>query len=202
MWKCGGSPSATRVPENPESKLRDQTMTSKTKKSPLHRTPPKRVGARIPLILQKTPFSCGASCLQMMVAVDGIHLSHLKAIRLLNAFPDGTDMSVFRRVYSKLTGRTLHRITIAKIKAALNRGVPVLATDSVTTKYDHVIVVADWDGDDFIVRDPALFSLKKGFHRSRRSREALREAAGNQFYAPGEREPGAKQLRSKICIPC
>lgn len=55
---------------------------------------PQRHSLRLPIPrnIQKTWFSCGPSCLQMMVAADGVRLSHLEAIRLLQAFPNGTDM--------------------------------------------------------------------------------------------------------------
>ncbi len=123
----------------------------------------------------------------MMVAADGIRLSHIGAIRLLQAFPNGTDMDVFRRVYRAMTGRRMRQVTIMGVKKALNRGVPVLAVDSVTDYRDHVVVVTGYEGDDFIVQDPALFSRSKGIHRSRRSRQELREAVGDEFYAPGSR---------------
>ena len=66
----------------------------------------------IPRNIQKTWFSCGPSCLQMMLAADGIDVSHIEAIRLLQAFPNGTDMDVFRRVYRAMTGRMLRPVTI------------------------------------------------------------------------------------------
>ena len=48
----------------------------------------------------------------MMLAADGIDVSHIEAIRLLQAFPNGTDMDVFRRVYRAMTGRMLRPVTI------------------------------------------------------------------------------------------
>jgi len=48
----------------------------------------------------------------MMVAADGIDVSHFEAIRLLQAFPNGTDMDVFRSVYRAMTGRILRAVTL------------------------------------------------------------------------------------------
>lgn len=46
-----------------------------------------------------------AACLQMMLAHQGIRISHLRATRELEAFPDGTDLGRLQSVYERLSGK-------------------------------------------------------------------------------------------------
>lgn len=120
----------------------------------------------------------------MLLAHAGIKISHWEAIRVLGAFPNGTDMDTFRKVYRRYTGRLLAPITYRGVKRALNRGVPVLAVDSASSPFDHVIVVRGYDQERFLVHDPALIVRRKGIPKVRRTKEELIEAAGDEFYAP------------------
>ena len=86
-------------------------------------------------------------------------------------------------------------------KRALNRDMPVLAVDSVTDHQDHVVVVTGYEGEDYIVLDPALFSRSKGIHRSRWSRQDLRESSGDEFYAPRCRVGVPKRRGKRIKRP-
>lgn len=137
----------------------------------------------VPYRPQWTPFTCGPACLQMMLAHGGIRISHLRATRELQAFPDGTDLARFQSVYRKLSGRLLARITFRGVRRALNRGVPVLAVDSVSSPQDHVVVVTGYKDDMFRIHDPAPFSLRRGFSKSWRAKNDL-VAAGVEFCTP------------------
>ena len=101
----------------------------------------KHVMVNIPVSrkFQLTWFSCGPACLQMLLAHAGVKISHWEAIRVLGAFPNGTDMDTFRQVYRRYTGRILAPITYRGVKRALNRGFPVLAVDSASSPFDHVM---------------------------------------------------------------
>lgn len=134
--------------------------------------------------MQWTPFTSGPACLQMMLGHAGVRISHLKATRELKAFPGGTYMEEFQRVYRTYTGRKLGRITYKGILRALNRGVPVLAVDTVESTSDHLVVVHGYDGESYHVHDPSIFSFAKGFNRRKRMLKELKEAAGDEFYAP------------------
>jgi ABC-type bacteriocin/lantibiotic exporter with double-glycine peptidase domain len=138
----------------------------------------------IPYIFQKTGYSCAASCLQMMLAAAGLKMNHWNAIRILKAYPDGTDVATFRRIYRMFTGRTLASVTIKGVRRAINRGVPVLAEDSVSSKQDHLVVVYGYDGDEYLVHDPALFTILRRGNIGRRSSDDLLRQSGNRFYSP------------------
>lgn len=115
----------------------------------------------VPYRPQSTPFTCGPACLQMMLAHQGIRISHLLATLELKAFPDGTNLGRSQSVYRKLT-----RITFRGVRMALNRGVPVSAVDSFSTPFDNLILVTGHTGDMFRVRDPTPFSSGKAFPRA------------------------------------
>jgi ABC-type bacteriocin/lantibiotic exporter with double-glycine peptidase domain len=121
----------------------------------------------------------------MMLKHVGIELSHKEAIELLNARPSGTSIEDFQRVYRKLTGKRLAPITIKGVKRAINRGVPVLAVDSVREDEDHFVVIYGYDDELFLVHDPTpVRILKLAMAPPKRTYEELREAAGDQFFAP------------------
>jgi hypothetical protein len=120
----------------------------------------------------------------MLLAHRGIRMTHLAATIALKAFPGGTAMEDLQRAYKRATGQILARITFRGVRRALNRGVPVLAVDSVTDPEDHVVVLYGYQGDTFFVHDPALFSLAKGFCRRRRTKQEIVAAEGDEFYAP------------------
>lgn len=144
----------------------------------------KQVTVGSPRRFQLTPFSCGPACLQMLLAHQGINMSHLRATLALKAFPRGTILEDLQRVYRHVTGHRLARITFRGVRRALNRGVPVLAVDTVTRPEDHVVIIHGYEGDTFFVHDPAPFSLSKGLSRSRRSKEDIIRDSGDEFYAP------------------
>jgi hypothetical protein len=120
----------------------------------------------------------------MLLAHQGIRISHLAATIALKAFPGGTSMEDLQRAYKSATGQILARITFRGVRRALNRGVPVLAVDTVTNPEDHVVILYGYEGDTFFVHDPAVFNLSKGFSRNRRTKQEIVEAAGDEFYAP------------------
>lgn len=122
----------------------------------------------------------------MLLSHRGIRMSHIAATLALKAFPGGTAMEDLQQAYKRITGHILARITFRGVRRALNRGVPVLAVDTVTNPEDHVVVLHGYQGDTFFVHDPAMFSLSKGFSRSRRTREEIVKASGDEFYAPRE----------------
>lgn len=77
----------------------------------------------VPYRPQWTPFTCGSACLQMMLAHQGIRISHLRATLELQAFPGGIDLGRFQTVYKTLSGKRLARITFRGVRRAMNRGV-------------------------------------------------------------------------------
>lgn len=60
-----------------------------------------------------------------------------------------------------MPGRRMRQVTIIGVKRALNRGVPVLAVDSVTSHQDHVVVVTGYEGV-FWIRDALGRSICPG----------------------------------------
>jgi hypothetical protein len=91
---------------------------------------------------QLTPFSCGAACVQMLLAQRQIFVSHLKAIRGTEGFPNGSTKRQIKKAISSFSGYSLELVKVRNLIDYLEKGGMVMATDSVRDLHDHVVVIS------------------------------------------------------------
>lgn len=109
------------------------------------------------LTRQWTTYSCGAACLQWVLREWGKACpSHWDAITELGCKPDGTTFERMAKVFKRygVRARKLRSMSVPAIAEHLGRGELVLINDNATYKNDHFEVLAEIDGDDFLVYDP------------------------------------------------
>lgn len=137
---------------------------------------------RLPIrpVQQWTPFSCTAAVLQAVHHyLGGEKLGHLRAIKLMNCCPDGAPLGqIASLVKRRFRCRSKRLRTAHSIRAALRRGIPVLASDDLTYSDGHAILVTGFTAKGYWTMDPAVGRL-----RWRTQRRLL--AASDEFIAIG-----------------
>jgi len=108
---------------------------------------------------QLTWFSCGAACVEMLLASRGFFISHIRSIRETGCFPRGTTTQKMGLAIKSLSGGKL-RLSRAMKPSTSSRGINLmmLATYSLKSTGDHVVIITQtrWKNKklQFLVLDP------------------------------------------------
>jgi ABC-type bacteriocin/lantibiotic exporter with double-glycine peptidase domain len=110
---------------------------------------------------QWTGYSCCASVLQMVADYYGNSVSHLRAIKLTGCRPDGASLTHVARVLRREYGlHPKHLKSKAQIRAAIQRGEPVIANDFISYLNNHAILLVGETPKGFWVADPVVGQIR------------------------------------------